>query len=118
MRISFPIGLTSSARALSARITRSSSSLCAISLSFTDSMRKTVFSSQLEAAFKNQMAGLKTTVNHRSGWLMNSAMGSGRRMARILGTCSPSVMCRQVMPAKPSTTQIVWMAVALTIPIL
>ena len=80
---------------LSATISRSSSSLWASSAVLVWP-RPSTQSVRLLALFKSQITGEKTYDRITSGGAVSSTRTLGARIARLLGACSPSAMCRKV----------------------
>ena len=80
---------------LSATISRSSSSLWASSAVLVWP-RPSTQSVRLLALFKSQITGEKTYDRITSGRSRQEHQDLGARIARLLGACSPSAMCRKV----------------------
>ena len=80
---------------LSATISRSSSSLWASSAVLVWP-RPSTQSVRLLALFNSQITGEKTYDRITSGGAVKSTRTLGARIARLLGACSPSAMCRNV----------------------
>ncbi len=80
---------------LSATISRNSSSEWASS-DVLAPPRPMTQSVRLLALFNSQITGAKTYERITSGGAVKSARIFGSRIARVLGACSPSAMCRKV----------------------
>ena len=92
---------SSRAFSLSARIRRSSSSLCASSCSPTGAMLKQMLEEEIRRAVEDMDRRLEDRCERgSSGRLTQRVVGTGFRMARDFGASSPSTMCRKVMIAK------------------